>query len=81
MENWYQILGVSFEASEDEIKASYRKLAKQYHPDAHPGKSIRSVKDISRKFQRHIVFFQILKNGKNTMTNFISSVRRRQVLL
>ncbi len=37
MENWYQVLGVSSEASEDEIKASYRKLAKKYHPDAHPG--------------------------------------------
>lgn len=35
--NYYEILGVSKTASEDEIKSSFRKLARQYHPDLHPG--------------------------------------------
>ncbi len=34
--NYYEILGVSKTASQDEIKSAYRKLVKQYHPDLHP---------------------------------------------
>ena len=33
MEDFYQILGISKTASQDEIKKAYRKLSKKYHPD------------------------------------------------
>ena len=34
--DYYEVLGISKGASDDEIKRAYRKMAKQYHPDLHP---------------------------------------------
>ncbi len=42
----YRLLGLSSEASTAEIKASYRRLARQYHPDVNPGDQLAAEKFI-----------------------------------
>ena len=50
----YQILGVSPNASEDDIKQAYRRLAKQYHPDLHPGdqQAAQKMNEINQAYEQ-----------------------------
>jgi molecular chaperone DnaJ len=51
--DYYKILGIKRDASEQEIKKTYRKLARQYHPDVNPGdKSAEArFKEINEAFE------------------------------
>jgi len=54
---YYQILAVSNTATQEEIKKSYRRLAKQYHPDANPG-----IKAAEEKFKQIAAAYEVLSD-------------------
>lgn len=56
-ENLYRILGVAESATEEELKAAYRRLAKKYHPDSHPGD-----KECEKMFQAVNEAYSVLCN-------------------
>ena len=57
MKDPYQVLGVSRDASDDEIKRAYRRLAKQYHPDRNPGDAA-----AAKKMQEINAAYEQIKN-------------------
>ena len=61
MNDPYQVLGVSPSASDDEVKAAYRRLAKQYHPDRNNG----SAEAEQKMMQINDAYAQIVEMRKN----------------
>ena len=58
MAEFYQTLGVARDASDDEIKKAYRKLAMQYHPDRNNGSS-----EAEEKFKEITEAYDVLRDG------------------
>ena len=57
--NPYDVLGVKKEATSDEIRAAYRKLAKQHHPDLNPGN-----KQAESRFKEISAAYDILSDAE-----------------
>ena len=64
IEDPYKVLGVSPDASDEEIKKAYRVLAKKYHPDRNPGDA-----EAAKKMQQVNAAYEQIKNPSHTASS------------
>ena len=68
MQSPYEILGVSPDATDEEVTAAYRKLAKKYHPDLHPGDA-----EAARRMSEINAAYEQIKSGAAKNTGYSQS--------
>ena len=71
MSDYYEILGVSKNATQDQIKTAYRKLAKIHHPDKNPGNKI-----AEEKFRQIKEAYEILSDPGKKLTFDVNTENR-----
>ena len=64
IEDPYKVLGVSPDASDEDIKKAYRRLAKKYHPDLNPGDPV-----AAKKMQQVNAAYEQIKNPEKAQPN------------
>ena len=75
MKDYYQNLGVSTDASPDDIKKGFRQLALRYHPDRNPG----NTKEAEGKFKEINEAYEVLGNEqKRHHYDYLTGHRRGQ---
>lgn len=75
--DYYEVLGVSKNATDAELKSAYKKMAIKYHPDRQVGKSDEEKKAAEEKFKEAAEAYDVLRDPQSvsSMTSLDSTVR------
>lgn len=68
--DYYEILGVNRNATPDELKKAYRKVAMQFHPDRNPGD-----KESEEKFKEAAEAYDVLTDKEKKIVTIDSDIR------
>ena len=61
-EDYYKLLGVSKDATKEEISKAYKKLALKYHPDRQVGKTEKEKKNAEETFKKLSEAYEVLSD-------------------
>jgi DnaJ-class molecular chaperone len=69
-EKYYQILELQNNASDEEVKKAYKKMAVKYHPDKHANSSEQEKKEAEENFKKIADAYDVLTNKEKHMPSF-----------
>lgn len=76
-EKYYQVLELQNNASDEEVKKAYKKMAVKYHPDKHANRTEQEKKEAEEKFKTIAEAYEVLTNKEKHMPSFAQGNFRR----
>lgn len=76
-EKYYQVLELQNNASDEEVKKAYKKMAVKYHPDKHANSSEQEKKEAEENFKKIADAYDVLTNKEKHMPSFAQGNFRR----
>ena len=76
-QEYYQVLELQNNASDEEVKKAYKKMAVKYHPDKHANSSEQEKKEAEENFKKIADAYDVLTNKEKHMPSFAQGNFRR----